>query len=109
VGRAGCDDALPGSDEELVSLARQELRQTLGIELAPVLAVVFRWPNGMPQYNLGHLERLARVDRELAELPNLALAGALRGVGIPDCVASGEAAAAVVAGKRPAETGRLGR
>jgi oxygen-dependent protoporphyrinogen oxidase len=109
VGRAGCEDALPGSDEELVSLARQELCQTLGIELAPVLAVVFRWPNGMPQYNLGHLERLARVDRELAELPNLALAGALRGVGIPDCVASGEAAAEVVAGKRPAETGRLGR
>lgn len=59
----------------------------------PLDAVVTRWPRSMPQYNVGHLERVARIDEESGRFPTLALAGAAyRGVGIPDCVRSGEAA-----------------
>jgi protoporphyrinogen/coproporphyrinogen III oxidase len=59
---------------------------------------VFRWPRAMPQYTLGHLERLATIERRLAGWPGLFVAGnAYRGVGIPDCIASGEAAAEAAA------------
>jgi oxygen-dependent protoporphyrinogen oxidase len=86
-----------GPDDRLVDLARGELR-LLGIHAAPVLARVHRWPRGMPQYVLGHPERLERIDALVAEHPGLALAGAAyRGVGIPDCIDSGEQAAESVA------------
>jgi protoporphyrinogen/coproporphyrinogen III oxidase len=82
-----------GSDDRLVELARAELR-LLGIEKEPVVARVHRWPRGMPQYVLGHSERLERIDALVAEHPGLGLAGAAyRGVGIPDCIDSGEQAA----------------
>jgi oxygen-dependent protoporphyrinogen oxidase len=86
-----------GPDDRLVELARAELG-LLGIDAEPVLAHVHRWPRGMPQYVLGHPERLERIDALVAEHPGLALAGAAyRGVGIPDCIASGEQAAEAVA------------
>ena len=63
-----------------------------------MLARVHRWPRGMPQYVLGHPELLARIDDSLATHPGLAVAGAAyRGVGIPDCIQSGELAAQTVA------------
>ena len=94
VGRAGQEDVLDGSDEDLLALVRAELRQTLGITALPLFSRVFRWPKGMPQYTLGHLERLAQIEERLPAHPGLSLAGnAYRGVGIPDCIASGEAAA----------------
>jgi oxygen-dependent protoporphyrinogen oxidase len=105
-GRAPEGDALirmylrripAGPDDRLVDLARAELG-LLGIDAEPVLAAVHRWPRGMPQYVLGHPERLERIDALVAEHPGLALAGAAyRGVGIPDCIASGEQAAEAVA------------
>jgi oxygen-dependent protoporphyrinogen oxidase len=94
VGRAGQEGILDGSDESLISLVQDELRQRMGITAPPILCRVFRWPRGMPQYTLGHLDRLARIERRLAAHPGLYLAGnAYHGVGIPDCIASGEAAA----------------
>jgi protoporphyrinogen/coproporphyrinogen III oxidase len=82
-----------GSDDRLVDLARAELR-VLGIKAEPVLARIHRWRRGMPQYVLGHPERLERIEAAVAEHPGLALAGAAyRGVGIPDCILSGELAA----------------
>ncbi len=96
-GRAGDEGDLPEDAAGLLELARQELRLTLGIAAAPILSRVFRWENAMPQYNLGHLERLARIDAALAKHPGLALAGnAYRGVGLPDCIRSGELAAGKV-------------
>ena len=93
-GRDGQEEALAGSDDDLLALARAELHATLGVTLAPVLARVQRWPRGMPQYTLGHLDRLATIERRLAALPGLVVAGnAYRGVGIPDSIAAGEAAA----------------
>lgn len=97
VGRAGQEDALARSDVELLALVREEFRQTLGITAEPVLHRIFRWPRGMPQYTLGHLDRVAAIDARLAAFPGLAVAGhAYRGVGIPDCIRSGETAAETV-------------
>jgi protoporphyrinogen/coproporphyrinogen III oxidase len=59
----------------------------------------------MPQYQLGHLDRVETIERKLGALPGLALAGsAYRGVGISDCVRSGEAAAETILGEHPAST-----
>jgi len=92
-GRFGGRDVTLDSDDELVALARDELR-LLEIEADPYLSRVHRWPRGMPQYVLGHPERLERIESALADIPGLALAGAAyRGVGIPDCIYSGEEAA----------------
>ncbi|HEV2107106.1 MAG TPA: FAD-dependent oxidoreductase, partial [Thermomicrobiales bacterium] len=75
-------------------IARDEFRHVLGLTADPVIARVFRWPRGMPQYTLGHLDRVAIAETRLAAHPTLALAGnAYRGVGIPDCIRSGETAA----------------
>jgi oxygen-dependent protoporphyrinogen oxidase len=96
-GRYGQRDVTGLDDGELVSLARDELA-LVGIEAEPHLTRVHRWPRGMPQYVLGYPERLDRIDVALAEHPGLALAGAAyRGVGIPDCIRSGEEAAETVA------------
>ncbi len=96
VGRAGAiQEELPAmSDEHLLALARQEVGQRLGITAAPLLSRVQRWPRGMPQYILGHPERVARIEKAARHQPGLYLAGnAYRGVGLPDCIASGERAA----------------
>jgi protoporphyrinogen/coproporphyrinogen III oxidase len=97
LGRFGRRDVTSDSDDELVAAARAEIA-FLGVSAKPVLTCVHRWPFGMPQYVLGHPERLERIELALAEHPGLALAGAAyRGVGIPDCIASGEEAARAVA------------
>ena len=84
-------------DESLVALARRELDEVLGIRSEPVLTRIHRLPRALPQYNRGHLERVARVEGRLARTPGLFLAGAAyRGVGIPDCIRSGERAADAV-------------
>ena len=96
-GRFGGRDVTAESDDELIALARGEVR-LLGIAGDPVLTRVQRWPRGMPQYVLGHPGRLERIDLALERHPGLGLAGAAyRGVGIPDCIVSGEQAAQAVA------------
>ncbi len=98
IGRAGQEAALAGSDDDLVALARTEVRQVLGVTAPPVLARVSRWLQGMPQYTLGHPDRLLTIEERLASHPGLFAAGAAyRGVGIADCIRSGEAAAAAAA------------
>jgi len=85
---------LTEDDGALVSRARAELREALGITAEPVLTRLHRWPASMPQYRVGHLARAEAIEHAAAALPGLALAGAAyRGVGIADCVRSGEAAA----------------
>jgi protoporphyrinogen/coproporphyrinogen III oxidase len=96
-GRFGDRGITSESDEYLVALAREEMRR-LGIDARPMLARAHRWPLGMPQYVLGHPERLERIEAALERHPGLALAGAAyRGVGIPDCIQSGEEAARSIA------------
>jgi oxygen-dependent protoporphyrinogen oxidase len=84
-------------DTALIAAVRAELRRYLGLTGEPVLTRVDRWRRAMPQYEVGHGSRLEAIDARVAALPRLALAGsAYRGVGIPDCVRSGEAAAEAV-------------
>jgi oxygen-dependent protoporphyrinogen oxidase len=98
VGRAGAEDAVALDDEALKDVVRAELAAVLGIADEPELWRIYRWPRGMPQYVLGHGDRLARIERRVAALPGLALAGAsYRGVGIPDCIESGWRAADALA------------
>jgi oxygen-dependent protoporphyrinogen oxidase len=92
-GRFGGRDLTVESDEDLLTLARDELGLR-DVTAEPILTRIHRWPCGMPQYVLGHPERLERIDALLSEHPGLAVAGAAyRGVGIPDCILSGEQAA----------------
>ena len=94
VGGALNEAVLELDDATLVMRARDELRQAMGIRAAPVLTRVFRWPKAMPQYHVGHLARVDTIERLVRALPGLDLAGgAYRGVGISDCVRSGEGAA----------------
>jgi len=82
------------NDAEMVAAARDEFRSLLGVSAKPILTRVERWPNAMPQYAVGHLGRVAEIERSARALPMFALAGsALRGVGVPDCIHSGELAA----------------
>lgn len=80
-------------EEEMVRRVRGDLRELLGIEAPPLFAQVAKWPNSMPQYHVGHLERVKRIEQLVSTLPGLALAGnGCRGPGIPDCIRSGETA-----------------
>lgn len=93
LGRYGRSDILQFSDERLLDMALAELQKTMQITAVPTFHRLYRWPNGMPQYTLGHLERLAQISARLQEHPGLFLAGAAyRGVGIPDCIQSAETA-----------------
>jgi len=90
-GRAGQD--IPWRENDLLALAKEELKLTLGLNNEPILSRVFMWDKAMPQYNLGHPEILKRIDAALENHPGLALAGnGYRGIGIPDCIHSGELA-----------------
>jgi oxygen-dependent protoporphyrinogen oxidase len=101
LGGALQGEMLDLTDDQLQKIAEEELRGLVGVRGSPCLSMVFRWPAAMPQYYIGHLDRLARVNAALPKLPGLALAGnAYEGVGIPQCIQSGEAAAERVVGKR---------
>jgi oxygen-dependent protoporphyrinogen oxidase len=94
MGGASNERMLESDDGALVAGARDELRQALGITAEPVLTRVARWTKAMPQYHVGHAGRVEAIERCVAARPGLHLAGgAYRGVGIADCVRSGEAAA----------------
>jgi oxygen-dependent protoporphyrinogen oxidase len=85
---------LESDDAGLVAGARDELSQALGINAEPLLTRVARWTKAMPQYHVGHAARVDAIEQCAAALPGLHLCGgAYRGVGIADCVRSGEAAA----------------
>jgi len=85
------------SQDELLLRVRADLRDLLGIEPAPLFAEVSKWERSMPQYHVGHLERVQRIEARVAALPGLVLAGnAYSGLGLPDCIRSGEAAADLI-------------
>lgn len=78
---------MSASDEGLVELVRNELRRIMGIEASPLLSTVHKWPKSMPQYLVGHLDRVRRIQGHVAQLEGLHIVGnAYEGVGIPDCV-----------------------
>lgn len=93
--RAFWGDASAGlTDSEIVGRTLSDLRTVLGVRGAPLLSHLVRHHRSMPRYAVGHLDLVDRIEDRLRRHPGLALAGnAYRGVGIPDCVRSGEAAA----------------
>ncbi len=94
VGRAGREAAVELPDAELLALVRAELASILGLRAEPLLTRIFRWPQGMPQYRVGHAALIGRVEAVVGELPGIELAGGyLHGIGIGDCIREGAAAA----------------
>lgn len=94
LGKPSDQDVVEMTDEEIIEIALRDLNKTMKINTKPIFHVVTRWKKTMPQYTVGHKERIQNVkDSLLKELPGVFLAGSsFEGVGIPDCIAQGEQA-----------------
>ncbi|MBT2639960.1 protoporphyrinogen oxidase [Bacillus sp. ISL-39] len=94
VGKPDDQEAVDLSDEEIVELVLRDLNKTMNITAKPLFHVITRWRKAMPQYTVGHLERIALVKKQLSrELPGVFLAGgSFEGVGIPGCIDQAESA-----------------
>jgi oxygen-dependent protoporphyrinogen oxidase len=102
VGGPRNQEIMERSDEELIEVVRTQLVEVLGLkaDAKPLFARVFRWTKGMPQYTMGHLDRVDEIEARTAAVVGLALAGgSYRGVGIPNCLESGEKAVSKVLGE----------
>jgi oxygen-dependent protoporphyrinogen oxidase len=94
VGGARQPELVERDEAALVALAREELRALAGVTASPSCTQVIRWPRGIPQYNVGHLARVAAIDEGLARWPGLHLTGnAFKGIGINDCIRNAAALA----------------
>jgi len=94
IGRFEDDEHLKRDDADLVGMSLADLGAATGLAARPVATRVTRWDGGLPQYPVGHLDRVARIRAEVAKLPGLRVCGAVYdGVGIPACVASARTAA----------------
>jgi protoporphyrinogen/coproporphyrinogen III oxidase len=93
LGGARGEPMLAFSEEQILTVVRQELDQILGLKAEPLFTRIFKWKGAMAQYGVGHLERLQRIEALRKKLPGLALAGnGYSGIGVPDCVRTGTAA-----------------
>jgi oxygen-dependent protoporphyrinogen oxidase len=73
----------------------EDLNRLMGLSAEPIFEIAHRWPDSMPQYSVGHIERVAEMDARAAAIPAFSLIGnAFHGVGIPDCVRLAKEAAA---------------
>jgi oxygen-dependent protoporphyrinogen oxidase len=94
VGGAMQPELFDLSDDEVLAIVRRELEELLGVTWRPDFAAVARHVRSMPQYHVGHLRLVQEIEAAAARWPRLFLAGnAFRGVGLPDCIQSGEQAA----------------
>ena len=97
VGGAMQPELLQLDNDAIASIVNEELRQIFGMSRDPIFSEVVRYDNAMPQYHVGHLDRVARIESAQSQFPGLYLAGsAYHGVGIPDSIASGQKAADTV-------------
>ncbi len=100
IGGACQPELLEQSDDRLLETAISQLEQLVGAQGEPVLSEVARWKKTMPQYHVGHLDRVSQIESTINEIPGLELAGnAYHGVGIPACIHAGEAAAERITGE----------
>ncbi|MFJ7952271.1 protoporphyrinogen oxidase [Lysinibacillus sp. NPDC096418] len=95
IGRVGDEAIVALSDSEIEKTVLQDLKKTIGVDGAPVETIVSRWKNAMPQYTVGHEEKIARVKQELQEhFPTVKLSGSsYEGISIPECVKQGQTVA----------------
>ncbi len=95
VGGPHNQEIMDRSDEEIIRIVLSEFQEIIGLDrkAKPLFSRLYRWPRGMPQYTMGHLERVELIERRCAQIPGLAICGgSYRGVGIPNCIESGERA-----------------
>ncbi len=105
-GGVGREEILERDDKAILTAMREELRDLAGVMAEPLYAEINRWDRAMPQYLVGHLERLTHIETALSVYPGLLLTGAgYRGIGIPDCIREGaqtaDAVLAHLSGARP--------
>jgi protoporphyrinogen/coproporphyrinogen III oxidase len=82
-------DLLAHSDEALQQFARQELKEIFGLTAEPRFALTFRWDRAMAQYETGHLDRVAEMEKIIAAMPGFHIIGnSFHGIGVPDCIKS---------------------
>lgn len=97
LGGSGNEALLDQTDAQLTAIVEQELADVLGLRARPNFIRIARWRQSMAQYGVGHLDRMQRVREAVASLPGLALAGnAYEGIGVPDCIRTGQQAAEAV-------------
>src|SRR6185369_14537650 len=90
------------SDEEITSTVLRELRDILGLDAEPRFVRIYRWRGAMAQYTPGHLARVARIEETSKSIPGLAIGGnAFRGIGVPDCIRTGQEAAKLLTAYSP--------
>ena len=103
IGGAMQSELVDLDDEALFEIALAQLDKSVGLQGQPIFKRVFRWRNCMPQYHLGHVERVEQIELLANAHANFALAGnSYHGVGIPACVESGKNAAEKVVDRRDA-------
>ncbi|MDY6833836.1 MAG: protoporphyrinogen oxidase [Chloroflexota bacterium] len=94
VGGASNEALALQEDDDMIRMVLEELDAILGLRAKPLLAKVYKWKKAMPQYIVGHQDRLDRIDKLTLEIPGLYLTGsAFKGIGISDCIASSESVA----------------
>ncbi|MBB6454694.1 oxygen-dependent protoporphyrinogen oxidase [Salirhabdus euzebyi] len=98
VGRPNDQEVVQLSDDEIEEIVLKDLNKTMNIKAKPQFKVVTRWENAMPQYTVGHKDRLAEIKGQMnSYLPGVFLAGSsFEGIGIPDCIDQGEEAVKLV-------------
>ncbi|WP_453990572.1 protoporphyrinogen oxidase [Bacillus nitroreducens] len=94
VGKAGDEAIVDQTDEEIIKVVLDDLNKTMDITDQPEFSIVTRWKDAMPQYTVGHKDRVETIKQNVAEhLPGVFLAGSsYEGLGLPDCIDQGEAA-----------------
>ena len=99
LGGARDEAVLSMSDDELLRTVRYELERILQLRERPIFNRIYRWRGAMAQYESGHIARVARIEKRIAEIPALTIAGnAYHGIGVPDCIRSGQQAATAILG-----------
>ncbi len=97
LGGARDEAILSLSDEEIVQTVRSELSKIVKLSARPIFSRVYRWRGAMAQYESGHIARVERIEKRVSDIAGLAIAGnAFHGIGVPDCVRSGQQAAAAI-------------
>ncbi len=90
IGGRGREDILEKTDQELIAMVKKDLEAMVGITSQPHFGEVYRWHKGMPQYLVGHLQRVSHLRKEVAKFRGLGVTGAaFEGIGIPDCIREG--------------------
>jgi oxygen-dependent protoporphyrinogen oxidase len=97
IGGAQDAGAVDLADADLMRIVREDLKSTMGVTVAPFFSRIVRWPRGIPQYTLGHPDRLAAIDQALGRHPGLFVCGnSYRGISVNACVEEAPAIAEAV-------------